>query len=492
MLCPHCDAETLLGAKSCLSCGGSLIEPPPVVDSPSAGVATATIEIDPPPHDGSAPSTEAPHDLGPAEPTGEFDLNGEAPDVTDGPKRPRVLSSMDELTRSEDDQATGAATIDAVPAPVDASGGLCKLCLGPCAKTDADNICGGCRGVASQLPAGSTLENDVEFHPASAPVELADVLSRGAGSRLVVKNKRTRVRRGVIAIAIGLVLVLGSLAVVGLRREVDPTLALLRDVRPGGGALVVKIPNEEVSRFTATSTLHIRREFARGGFTKKLEMEFDIEQTSRQMTDLALVRVDEGLDVIDIQSECGLTSQTGETRVGDARELRAYPWMGHSTTQRARVEPSGVPELLGDEGVPLVGRDVVPFLTAGLAAVPKGELEVGTKWSSTCELPLAANSNGTITNLPFACDFEVKGTVVVSARQCVAVRFEGKPPRKKFAGSLERFTGAAGTVRGVLFFDRATGLIAGGRLFTDLEFVVEKDAVTERVTIEGDVRLERR
>ena len=182
MDCPHCGEENLLGAVSCMACGKSLFDVPG--SAPGAtGSGTALVgSRAPPPRDSDA----------------TLDPGG-------GPSAARMGS-------------------EGLP--------RCRVCLEPFDRSSRDptgDTCPSCRRIASQ--GGDAGQNQVQFAP--QPEMSAEYLQR-LGSKTLrpsrEMNVRVGLRKGPVAVLVGIVLVLVGLAVVKFAPRSDRFASQVADV----------------------------------------------------------------------------------------------------------------------------------------------------------------------------------------------------------------------------------------------------------------------
>jgi hypothetical protein len=458
MDCPHCGAESLLGAKICSACGKNMMVAPrfqPHATVPAAKPADAT-------------ATQAPFSQLPTEPNIPPQLAAAAAALPPAPSAP-----------------------PAAPAP---SGppvaAICRVCQEGFDRPEGETgtpICTACRQFAT-ADGGDAGPNEVTLHPATQPQPGVDPKAGSAIRRRPVV-RRASLRAGPVAAVVGLVLVAAGFAVVKwIARDVDPAAEYLGDTHPEEATFVVAPNTTGVTRLETTLDLNIRREMVRAAFSSRLDEVLNLQQRTVQTADVAWAKDDAGTTLVDAFAECRVAMQTGTAASGDARELKAYPWEGFKATARAVVSRGAATVLASGEPA-IAGRDFTPCLTLGDVAAPAGTVAAGQTWRTQLVLPVLATRDGALRPAPVRCEITYNGRKLQRGAACWLLSVRGDVPRAA-ADGYDEMNRASGSVRGALFYEAKTGLLLEAHVKTDASVWAEKGRVDDKIHVTGtmDVR----
>ncbi len=447
MECPSCGEDNLLGAKVCMSCGAKL----------TFEFAAPPIASPPPPAEPAAAPTGAP---------------GMQTVIC-------PLCSEPFKRAAGDDQAAcstcrkGFATAAAAPdRTFDPSGGGGASAPRGRASTDELNAPG-----SHATPQGWGGEKAEE--------QFGQLL--GTASRRPPPIKKVKTFRWGLVLT-PLILVGAAAGGWFYMHSLDRTRRLLDEMRPQAAELVVA-PADAVTTATETRyTLRIYHGEKRGTFSDDLDAKLDIRQTVLQLNGVTLDRVGASGAMCSVRSQISLVEQTGTVDGKSAAGAKIHPYEGHNAGERLVLALTGPPSRIGGEAA-LVGRDVSPFSTVGTLGRSAASLNAGDRWEATVDLPLLANLGGGLFAAPFRCSFEYVGRGLRAGRECVGIHVVARPPSTPPA-QLSSMSACTGEVRGALFFDATTGLMAEATLDVELAAVSAGDRkarvdVTGVVTIKG-------
>lgn len=451
MDCPHCGAESLLGARLCAACGANMLQAP----APGRGDATLT----------QAPFSEMPTES----------------------KLPRMAEEMLHVPAPPAPEAPEPA---AEGAPVQA---VCRVCWQGFDRRSEDEsspICPDCSQFAPEGGADAGA-NEVQFHPATEVQEGVDPRAGGAIRRKAPVARRSSVRVGPVVAVVCLVVCLLCVAVVAfVRREKDPAAEYMASVKPEEGSFVLAPSKTGVVRLEATEDVTFVHEFVRASFSSRLEEVLNVRQRSVQTCDVAWSRDDPRGIVLDSAVECRVAAQTGFAGGEDGREAKLYPFEGFTERTQLIVPPGAGPQRTDGEPT-ICGRDVTPCLTVREVGAPNGTVAPGATWKAPVTLPFLIGRNGGLRAASFPCEITYQGRIVQDGVHCHLLSVSGGAPTK-VGEVVEDMNRSGGGVRGVLFYEAKTGLLLKARLTADVSAWLEKGRVEDRVHVEGTLDIVRK
>lgn len=416
MDCPHCGTENLIGASLCAACGKSMVSRPKFAAAPHAA---------------------------PAATPGVQHWNEPAP--TPAP----------------------------ASAPEPQMSAICRACRTPFDRTDSAPdaaYCPSCSSVAATVAKQEPVPLPDSAAPAAEEQVPAGAAHRAGGAD--VRPRRVTVRRaglraGPVAAVVGLVLGLATLGVVAVRsHEPDRAGEILGSVRAEDAA-VLSAPDEGfVAQIRSTVKLHVVRDEARP-FSGGMSTALDVQQTSVQECEAAFVRAGSRGLVYDVTSEGQVKSQQGKVGADDAREAGIYPWSGRRGALRVVASP--VTDLAQVDGTgTTAGMDVPPLFHLGALTPPRTEFLPGDRWKASVWVPLFADRDGHLAACQVPAELTFAGRAVRNGYACAAFRFTGTVPRA-LPGSTDRdYPRREGKVAGAVWFELATGIVAGAELEAEL------------------------
>jgi hypothetical protein len=282
MECPHCGEENLLGAVNCMACGGSMFA------LPDQGAAEAPVQ---PAIQVAAPFPE--------------------------PATPESPPPQAEVT----------------------AGARCKVCLEPFEATPGsiDSICASCRSIGN--PGGDLGPNQVQMPPAQPEWRegYADRLGSSDLRPQRVMNLKVGLRRGPIAVLVGIVLAIAGFAVVKFNGGSDHMAVYFNEVTPKESNLKVAAQPDKLLEYTTNFNLRIVRSAMKAAFMNELTPMLDLQQHSRHTCQLLYNRDTPSGTLVDLQTENLLVRQEGFDGKKNGAETRAYPWVGVVSTHQAEL-----------------------------------------------------------------------------------------------------------------------------------------------------------
>lgn len=435
MDCPHCGEENLLGAVSCMACGQSLFAMP----GSNSGAA----------------AKEAP-------------VSSAAPRFPD--PEPEARSTP----------------------PPDAGSARCRVCLDPFERSARDPLgdtCPTCRNISKG--GGDAGENQVQFAP--QPEVHADYVSRLGDKSLRPQremNLKVGVRKGPVAVLVGLLLVVVGLAVVHFKPQSDHTSVYFDDVKSVETNLQVAPPPDQLQKFQTDLHVRILREQMKASFVGDLVPKLDVEQDSKHLQELMFARKAPRGVVVDLHTENVLVRQEGFDGTRNAQELKIYPWVGRTSTHKALLsihQPASTET--GTRLTPNV--DVTPLLTLAAVNAPDAVIQPGKRWLSDLHLPLLATSAGVLSHQDFPCRVEYVGRKLVNGYDCVALKVSGKAPRQ-VPSEFRDMNRTGGQLAGALFYDAGSGLIVEAHLDVDVYLARDRGRLEEKIRVVGQMHISRR
>lgn len=436
MDCPHCGEENLLGAVSCMACGKSLFEAPEGFGSAAAPAAGPRPARDPPPR------------------------------YADPPPGPAQKSASEGLPR-------------------------CRVCLEPFERSlrgPQSDTCSSCRHIVAQ--GGDQGQNDIQFAPQP---EMHSEYTQRLGSKDLRPPRemhlKVGIRKGPVAILVGLLLVIVGTAVVYLKPKSDHFSMYVVETAPKETDFTVAPQPDRLTRFQTDMNLRLLHESMKASFVNDLVPKLDIHQTSRHKQELLFHRAAPNGVVVDLHTENLVLDQEGFDGSRDAREVDCYPWRGKISTHKAllSIEAPASTET-GTRLEP--GSDVTPLLTLAAVGAPNEVVTAGKRWLASVRLPLLCDANGRLFQADFPCHVEYIGRKLNAGYDCIVIRFSGRPPSTP-PERLSSMNRTGGQLEGVVFYDAETGLVVEAHVDVDVNCTRDRGRLEDRVRVVGQLTISR-
>ena len=141
--------------------------------------------------------------------------------------------------------------------------------------------------------------------------------------------------------------------------------------------------------------------------------------------------------------------------------------------------------IMRDGRVPEDGDPVV------VDGAPVGRVTAGKKWLADIPLPVLADRSGQLQVVTFPCKLTYLGRKLVSGYVCNAIQLDGKAP-KRVPERFDPMNRTGGKIRGALFYDIETGLLAEAHLDIDIHFSKDNGRLEDRIRAQGRLDITRR
>ena len=444
MDCPHCGEENLLGVVNCMACGKSMfsmenmgVSAEPSMPSPSASAASSV------------------------------DRRDAAPPFPN-PEPPPGSASQDE------------------------GGARCRVCLEPFERPSNDPLASTCASCSNFAKGGGDFgENQVQL--AYSP-EVHDEYASRLGDKSLRPAREMKlkmgVRKGRVAVIVALFLILATVAVVYLMPESDHTAVYFTDVRPEEANLQVAPTQDRLLKFQTDLNLRILREQMKASFVGDLVPKLDMRQDSQHLQELLFARKAPRGVVVDLHTENLLVRQEGRDGKRNAAELRAYPWVGRTSTHKALLSIHAPAST--ETGSRLSSNvDVTPLLTLAAVNAPDAVIPAGKRWLADLRLPVMATSSGVLFNVDFPFRVEYLGRKLIAGHDCIALKVTSRGLRQ-VPKKYENMNRTGGQLAGALFYDSTSGLIVEGHLDVDVYVARDRGRLEEKIRVVGQMHIARR
>jgi hypothetical protein len=367
----------------------------------------------------------------------------------------------------------------------------CRVCLelfDRPARDASSDTCASCRQIVAQ--GGNQGQNDVLFAPQP---EMHSEYTQRLGSKDLRPQRemhlKVGLRRGPVAILVGIVLALVGTAVVYLKPKTDHFSMYVADVAPKESDFGVSPHPDRLMRFQTDMNLRLLHESMKASFVNELVPKLDIHQSSRHKQELLFHREAPNGVVVDLHTENLLLDQEGFDGSRDAREVLCYPWMGKISTHKALLSIAAPAST--ETGTRLEpGSDVTPLLTLAALAEPDELVQAGRRWLATVRLPLLCDTNGRLLQGDFPSRVEYLGRKLNAGYDCIVIRFSGRAPANP-PERLSNMNHTGGQIEGVAFYDVESGLVVECHVDVDVNCTRDRGRLEERVRVVGQLTITR-